>query len=201
MLFSSCSSFSVSAYPCAGFITWRAGLLTFPSLLYLPDPFFFRAVANFSLFTLHSSLPRSVALYEQTSITGITAAGTVPDSHRIPLHQAASATRLPFPSAKLRISEQKNKLIPIYFHFRPEKIKFRPEKIIFRPTKKIFCPEKQNFKKSPSFSSFPYYLSLLLCFIFIGGMGETFFFSFRALIFDSFILLFSFFFGVLLKFI
>jgi len=32
----------------------------------------------------------------------ITAAGTVPDSHRIPLHQAASATRLPFPGAKVR---------------------------------------------------------------------------------------------------
>jgi hypothetical protein len=45
-----------------------AGLLTFPSLLYLPG-----------------SSP--VALYKQTSIMGITAAGTVPDSHRIPLHR------------------------------------------------------------------------------------------------------------------
>ena len=52
-----------------------AGLLTFPSLLYLPDSW-------------------SVALYKQTLLTGITAAGTVPDSHWIPLHQAASATRL-----------------------------------------------------------------------------------------------------------
>ena len=54
-----------------------AGLLTFPSLPYLPDF-------------------KSVALYRQTLQRGITAAGTVPDSHRIPLHQVASATRLPY---------------------------------------------------------------------------------------------------------
>jgi len=54
-----------------------AGLLTFLSLHYLPDLW-------------------SVALYIQTSLTRITAAGTVPDFHRIPLHQAASATRLPY---------------------------------------------------------------------------------------------------------
>jgi hypothetical protein len=46
---------------------------------------------------------------------GITAAGTVPDSHRIPLHQAASATRLPFSGAKIQISEERTKEIPIYF--------------------------------------------------------------------------------------
>ncbi len=46
------------------------GLLTLPSLLYLPDSL-------------------SVALYKQTLQKGITAAGTVPDSHRIPFHQTA----------------------------------------------------------------------------------------------------------------
>ena len=44
-----------------------AGLLTFPNLLCLPEQY-------------------SVALYKQISKMGITAAGTVPDSHRIPLH-------------------------------------------------------------------------------------------------------------------
>jgi hypothetical protein len=69
-----------------------AGLLTLPGLLFLPDNM-------------------SVASYKQTlSTRGITAAGTVADSHRIPLHQAASAARLPFPPAKVRkiqLSEDK----------------------------------------------------------------------------------------------
>ena len=42
----------------------------------------------------------SVALHKQTLLRRITAAGTVPDSHRIPLHQAASATRLPLSVCK-----------------------------------------------------------------------------------------------------
>jgi len=45
-----------------------AGLLTFLSLLYLPG-----------------KLP--VALYKQTALTRITAAGTVRDSHPVPLHR------------------------------------------------------------------------------------------------------------------
>ncbi len=56
----------------------------------------------------------SVALYKQTSRRRITAAGTVPDSHRIPFHQAASATRLPLFNRK-----DTNKLakIQIYLSF------------------------------------------------------------------------------------
>ena len=70
--------------------------MTFPNLPYLPEII-------------------SVALYRQTLQRGITAAGTVPDSHRIPLHQAASATRLPILGAKIRISEQKNKFYLSFF--------------------------------------------------------------------------------------
>jgi hypothetical protein len=55
-----------------------AGLLTFPSLLYLPGI----VVAS--------------GVIQANPSKGITAAGTVPDSHRIPLHQAASAAQLPY---------------------------------------------------------------------------------------------------------
>lgn len=64
-----------------------AGLLAFPGLLYLPDF-------------------KSVALYEQASLMGITAAGTVPDSHRIPLHHGGFCPQIAFVGAKVRISEQ-----------------------------------------------------------------------------------------------
>jgi hypothetical protein len=50
------------------FLSVMAGILTFPSLLYLPDHW-------------------PVALYKQTLQRGITAAGTVLDSHQIPLHR------------------------------------------------------------------------------------------------------------------
>jgi len=61
------------------------GLLTFPSLLYLPDDF------NSSIFQFFN-FSSSVALYKQTLQRGITAAGTVPDSHRIPFHHSATRT-------------------------------------------------------------------------------------------------------------
>jgi hypothetical protein len=72
-----------------------AGLLTFPSLLYLPEPLSKRSMFNVS-----------VALYKQASLMGITAAGTVPDSHRIPLHHGGFCPQIAFVGAKVRISEQ-----------------------------------------------------------------------------------------------
>ena len=65
--------------------------MTFPNLPYLPEII-------------------SVALYRQTLQRGITAAGTVPDSHRIPLHQAASATRLPYFGGKGTNKQAENQI-------------------------------------------------------------------------------------------
>jgi len=54
----------------------------------------------------------------------ITAAGTVPDSHRIPLHQAASATGLPYFGCKItkniRKPKRKRKLFLFLFVFSSE---------------------------------------------------------------------------------
>jgi len=41
---------------------------------------------------------------------GITAAGTVPDSHWIPLHQAASAAQIAISAAKVRKIAESSKL-------------------------------------------------------------------------------------------
>lgn len=45
---------------------------------------------------------------------GITAAGTVPDFHRIPFNQVATATRLLFSDAKLIINSEPAKRIVIF---------------------------------------------------------------------------------------
>ena len=80
--------YSFPHIPVRAYFNLLAGLLTFPSLLYLPD----RLSEEFA--TAHGNhnsqfpiLRASVALYKQTLPRGITAAGTVPDFHRIPLRR------------------------------------------------------------------------------------------------------------------
>jgi hypothetical protein len=71
-----------------------AGLLTLPSLLYLPGLF-------------------SISQWRYTSrpfSKGITAAGTVPDSHRIPLSQGGFGHLIAISGAKLQIIVEPNKL-------------------------------------------------------------------------------------------
>ena len=51
----------------------------------------------------------SVALYGQTFRMGITAAGTAPDSHRIPLHRQPTGWRLLVSGAKVRNLEKREK--------------------------------------------------------------------------------------------
>ena len=74
--------FSEPHIPVRTYLCFQAGLLTFPSLLYLPDIL-------------------SVALYKQTSLRRITAAGTVPDSHRIPLHHGGYSHQIAFLACKV----------------------------------------------------------------------------------------------------
>jgi hypothetical protein len=50
-----------------------------------------------------------VALYKQTFSRGITAAGTVPDSHRIPFRRGDISHQIAYLAANIRRSEEKTK--------------------------------------------------------------------------------------------
>ena len=78
--------------------------MTLPRWPYLPDNF------QFSIFNLQSSIFIVSGVIQANPIMGITAAGTVPDSHRIPLHQAASATRLPYFGGKGTNKQAENQI-------------------------------------------------------------------------------------------
>ena len=63
----------------------------------------------------------SVALYKQTSLRRITAAGTVPDSHRIPLHRGDFCRLIAIFGCKVTKSfgykEQNDKKISFFNYF------------------------------------------------------------------------------------
>jgi len=77
----------------------------FPHLLYLPSPIF-----NLEL----SIVP--VALYEQTLLWGITAAGTAPDLHRIPLHRTVLRPSIAsFAAQRYAFLFERNHFLAVFF--------------------------------------------------------------------------------------
>ena len=70
----------------------------------------------------------------------------------------------------------------MYFHSVRRKYFFVRRKKNSVGRKLFFVRSNEDSKISPKFPSFPYYLSLLFCFIFIGGMGGRFLFLFSLAI-------------------